>query len=62
MLKRVVMKTWKPHTLWENLMTKDNLEQCWKGMEQHHLVEGARPNGLWVPRRWKGSGEGTVSV
>lgn len=30
MLKRVVgMKTWKPHALWENIMTKDNLEQCW---------------------------------
>lgn len=30
MVKRVVgMKTWKPQALWENIMSKDNLEQCW---------------------------------
>lgn len=34
-------------------MTKGNLEQYWKGMKWHYLVEGARPNGLWMPQRWK---------
>lgn len=40
------------HTL-ENLITKDNIKQCWKGMKWHYLVEGARPDGLWMPQRWK---------
>lgn len=37
----------------ENVMTKDNLEQCWKEMKWHHLVECTRSNSLWIPQRWK---------
>lgn len=53
MLKKVVgMKTWKLHILWENIVTKDNLEHHQEGMKWHHLVESARLNGLWMPQRW----------
>lgn len=34
---------------------KDNLEQYWKEIKWHHLVEHVRLNSLGMPQEWKAS-------